>query len=470
MLDDTRFEGGAIMKLFSGFLLVLAFLAVSACTGEDETIKLKQCDNGNTVNVTEGEECPPPEDTSNNNTPGNNTPGNQGGSTGGQMMDTPNTSEPGRSDCTPVQVVDLMATSQDDIICGNDRGNTIYGLAGDDTIYGGPGNDTLIGGDDRDVLKGEAGNDTLSGGQDNDTLDGGNGTDTADYSKEYDANTGGADGTDEVGDAVVVNLAEGQATDTYGDDDTLISIENVIGTSKADTIIGDDGPNEIEGGGVADEDGSGLVDTLNGGGGSDTIVVTSTEFSLAAPGDGFKITSIENIRGKGDTGLTLTGDNNPNRITGTDADAEDEATDDTLIGMGGNDTLIGGAGNDILKGQEGKDTLTGGDGNDCFEFSIDSDLPLAFDAPKADKDTARAKIVATLDTVTDFKTGDRIGVVEGSDAAKAEKDKIVVTVAVGRDAVPTADPPVTGIPPVTAILANIRGLPASSEAIAGACQ
>ncbi len=225
------------MKLFSGFLLVLAFLAVSACTDEETTEVVKILCSTTGELLEEGEKCPPPEDTSNNN-----TPGNQGGSTGGQTdtdTDT-NKGEPTRQDCKNQVMVATSdeegkrfeGTTGDDIICGNERNDVIDGRKGDDTIFGGPGNDTLIGGDDRDVLKGEAGNDTLSGGQDNDTLDGGGGTDTADYSKEYDANTGCEEGIDKVCDAVVVNLAERHATDTYGDEDTLIGIENVIGSRR----------------------------------------------------------------------------------------------------------------------------------------------------------------------------------------------------------------------------------------------
>ena len=50
------------------------------------------------------------------------------------------------------------------------------------------------------------------------------GTDTVDYSVD------GGSG------AVTVNLTTGTATDTFGNTDTLISIENAIGTSGADTF------------------------------------------------------------------------------------------------------------------------------------------------------------------------------------------------------------------------------------------
>ena len=400
------------MKLFSGFLLVLAFLAVSACTGSDETTEVVKilCSTTGEL-LEEGEKCPPPEDTSNNN-----TSGNQGGSTGGQTG-TSDTSEPNRSDCIKVQGVNLKGTDQDDVICGNDRNNEIDGLEGDDTISGGAGDDTLIGGDDRDTLKGEAGNDILRGGQDNDILDGGAGTDTADYSMENlnDANppvlaiaTGAS--------PVEVNLAEGQATDTYMDEDTLISIENVIGTTGNDTIIGDDGPNEIDGGGGTDE-------LLDGGAGSDTIVVTTTLDLNNPTAENANIKNFENIKGKpatadATTGPTITGDDNPNIITGTDLT-------DILNGAGGNDTLNGNEGDDDLNGGAGIDKLIGGAGADCFLIAIPAsfaDATVPEDGVSSDPDNADRKAVirSTKDTISDYEDGDSI--VIGGDA---EGDPVV---------------------------------------------
>jgi len=369
------------MKFLSMFLVALA-LAVSGCTGDDETItkniETRQCHDGTTVNVTEGEECPAPDPEVTQDT--------------GTTQDTGATPDrdtdrgaPGRADCNiPVQGVSLDGTNQDDVICGNDRGNTIDGLAGNDTIYGGPGNDTLIGGNDRDVLRGEAGDDILRGGQDDDTLDGGDGTDTADYSEEDNPHTtSGGDPPQPLRDPVTVNLAEGQATDAYEDVDTLISIENVIGTPGNDTITGDEKDNEIDGFGDANA-GATVDDMLDGGAGTDTIVVsaTNTPFVLSES-EQPNIKNFENIKGKGTAGLTLTGDDKPNVITGTslvdtlNGDGGNDRLiggkgDDTLNGNEGSDTLVGGEGNDNLIGGIGRDTLTGNEGNDCFLFQIEN--------------------------------------------------------------------------------------------------
>lgn len=71
-----------------------------------------------------------------------------------------------------------------------------------------------------------AGDDTLSGGSGNDTLNGNGGIDTADY---RDAVSG-----------LTIDLSAGAPiNDTLGGQDTLQSIENLIGGDHADTLTGD---------------------------------------------------------------------------------------------------------------------------------------------------------------------------------------------------------------------------------------
>ncbi len=136
---------------------------------------------------------------------------------------------------------DIVGTAGNDTLTGTAGADTICGLGGNDTISGGDGDDTLLGGD---------GDDTLLGEGDDDTLDGGAGDDTASY-------TTGAGG-------VTVDLAAGTATGQGSD--TLSSIENAIGSPQADTLIGDDGPNRLEGGDRSDiVQGEGGDDTLLGG-------------------------------------------------------------------------------------------------------------------------------------------------------------------------------------------------------------
>lgn len=60
--------------------------------------------------------------------------------------------------------------SNDDIIIGSRRRDTLSGLEGDDTIFGRKGRDILYGGEGNDVLFGGKGNDTLVGGEGADTF------------------------------------------------------------------------------------------------------------------------------------------------------------------------------------------------------------------------------------------------------------------------------------------------------------
>lgn len=62
-----------------------------------------------------------------------------------------------------------------------------------------------------------------------------------------------------------VNYAQRPSTFDHSSGDTLISIENLIGSAHADTLIGNRDHNRLEGGGGHD--------TLTGGGGKDTFVV-----------------------------------------------------------------------------------------------------------------------------------------------------------------------------------------------------
>ena len=111
------------------------------------------------------------------------------------------------------------------------------------TATGGDGSDTIsgfenvIGSAHGDILTGDANANTLVGGLGNDALDGGAGTDTANYA--------GATG------AVNVNLFAGTATGAAGSD-TLTLIENVVASAFNDTIVASDVNNSISGGAGAD--------------------------------------------------------------------------------------------------------------------------------------------------------------------------------------------------------------------------
>lgn len=134
-------------------------------------------------------------------------------------------------------------------LVGSAFADTLSGDAQDNTIFGGTGDDLI------------------SGGAGNNVLDGGTGIDTASYATS-------------VG-AVVVNLDLGTSSNGFGGADTLISIENVMGSDYADLLIGNSAANLLQGGngndvlrGLAGDDiliGGAGDDLLYGGAGSDIL-------------------------------------------------------------------------------------------------------------------------------------------------------------------------------------------------------
>jgi Ca2+-binding RTX toxin-like protein len=169
-------------------------------------------------------------------------------------------------------------------ITGNSGNNVLEGLAGSDTLNGGLGLDTasyitstaavtvnlLTGsgsGSDAEAdllisienLTGSNFNDTLIGNNVNNVLNGGLGTDTVSYA----AAAAG----------VRVNLALKTAQNTVGDGvDTLIAVENLIGSAYDDVLTGSFAANAISGGGGNDSiQGAGGNDTMTGGEGLDVF-------------------------------------------------------------------------------------------------------------------------------------------------------------------------------------------------------
>ena len=136
-------------------------------------------------------------------------------------------------------------------------------------------NDRLLGTEDKDKLVGQAGNDELLGEGDNDALIGGAGSDRLD---------GGA-GIDvaiyENSTAVTVDLSLGTGKEG-SDTDTLVAVENIIGSQYSDRLGGNDEANSLTGGDGADllvgKGGDDLIlggedeDILEGGEGQDTFL------------------------------------------------------------------------------------------------------------------------------------------------------------------------------------------------------
>jgi len=209
---------------------------------------------------------------------------------------------------------------------GNNAANTLNGTSTADTLYGRGGNDILNGLAGADKLYGEAGNDILKGGLGNDRLDGGAGTDRISF-----YNDGGTRG-------VTVDLALG--TVVRGTErDTLISIEDVYGSSYGDLIKGTAGANRLEGGSGNDE--------IYGQDGDDTIIGGSGHDELHG--------------GKGNDYIYDLDDGDFDFFDGGEGN-------DRFLWYGDGNVVRGGAGNDVFEAITASDSiLTGGQGADVYE-------------------------------------------------------------------------------------------------------
>lgn len=136
----------------------------------------------------------------------------------------------------------------------------VFGTRFSDSFTGHDNGVVFLGGGGHDHIVGGAGRDTLEGNEGDDVIDGGLGIDTtAFYSAAF---------------AINVDLTAGRATGGLGND-TLLGIENAVGSVFGDTMKGSGGDNRLEG---SDGDDTFIAtfgnDTLEGGNGIDTAAYT----------------------------------------------------------------------------------------------------------------------------------------------------------------------------------------------------
>lgn len=194
----------------------------------------------------------------------------------------------------------LLGRGGTDRLVGGPGPDTLSGGSGDDTLLGQGGADRLTGGDGDDLLRGDDATDTQTAG--NDILDGGNGDDdefgyAGNDTFNQDASANGSDlisgggGTDLASYALRASALKLSLNGKYddgaaGEGDRLgTDVENLTGGRGADLLIGGPTPNVLLGGSGNDnfQTVDGVVDTLNGGAGTDKAHRDSTD----------KVTSVE---------------------------------------------------------------------------------------------------------------------------------------------------------------------------------
>ena len=254
---------------------------------------------------------------------------------------------------------------------------------------GGSGFDELI---SIENITGSNFNDNFEGNAANNVFNGGTGIDTVTY--------GNATGS------VVISLSlPGSQFNGGSGSDTLISIENLIGSMFSDTITGNLTNNFLSGGSGNDTFfGTAGSDVIEGGVGTDTAnynsltnVVTLSAFGVLNKG-GFgtdTLIGVESIVGSsllGDTvnlsgasvapatgtvanltsGVVTVSGTTPLPLNFTVSQFENvigSGFADTITGNISNNSLSGGGGNDIFFGSAGNDTINGGLANDTANYN-----------------------------------------------------------------------------------------------------
>lgn len=285
----------------------------------------------------------------------------------------------------------------------------IIGTSGDDVLIGNQFSNRLEGGLGDDILIGNGGDDILIGGGGNDVLDGGDGDDTYVFSTEpgeslgsdiiYETNSGGIDLLDFSGMPVGIDfldltsahpqiIAAGLLTLTLrssGFNTDVGEIEEVIGTPFDDTVLGNSLDNRFE---LLGGD-----DWVDGGGGEDIYAFRGRDLGsiviadLREPGEsglatldfaGFDaplvldlaMTEPQDLGGQ--LTLTLANDRSIANVVGT-------SFDDRILGNGLDNWLYGAAGSDYLDGRDGNDTLVAD-----LPAVVYLDFDSAYDAERGD--------------------------------------------------------------------------------------
>ncbi len=271
-------------------------------------------------------------------------------------------------------------------------------------------------------VRGTSGDDTFRGNANSNILNGSAGNNTALYT--FTALTAG----------IVANLQAGEVEKTTINGtvkDTLIKIQNIVGSSFDDSFITKIGESNIIDGGTQEIKGDTLDYSTNG---ATSIVLdldvthTTDVYGIGVTNDGTyasvlvngnssamdKIKNIENIKGSAGAD-TIYGNADNNTIFGMGGA-------DTIYGVDGLNYIDGGAGDDLIYSGIKADKLFGGTGNDIFRGT--TALSFAGDVIDGGNETDGVNLTGrgsdTVDysdiTTTGFNRGVNITLAEDSDA------------------------------------------------------
>jgi|GEM_PF-1937287 len=275
------------------------------------------------------------------------------------------------------------------IAFGDDGANNIQGSGNQrgDHLYGGAGNDILIGLAGNDYLEGNADNDTLDGGAGDDQLFGGAGADTYTFAGSFGADTiTDTDGTISVAGLSILDGAgalKTSATTWQSHAGQVVYALADSGTGKTDLVIA-----------VASAGATGRIVVRDWTEGRMGISlgnnVAPTQFERVYTGDYLKkkdwIGSV--IIGNLVYGFEYVFDSRPANLldyhyiniasSGAEANAQDWLVgshgSDQIQGLGGNDCLVGYYGDDLVQGGDGADLLYGDYGIDTLEGGAGNDF------------------------------------------------------------------------------------------------
>ena len=300
----------------------------------------------------------------------------------------------------------------------------VVGSSDDDTLNGNNAANQLSGGGGADTLTGLGGADTLTGGPGPDVINGGAAVDVVTYAERTRAV------------AVTLGAASGSGGREDGPvgfrDTVATDVENIVGGSGADSLVGSGAANVFDGGPGADSvAGLGGADTMSYAARTNVQAVNVTVGSTNGSGGFLDGNSIRDTIGT-DVETVLGGAGN-DILNGADGRQ-------TLRGGLGDDTIDGRRGNDLLQGQEGRDTVTYASSSGPVVATIGAagGSGSSEDGAVGSRDTIAAdveKLIGTAsgDTLTGTANADELLGGEGDDTLRGLGQNDILTSSNGDD-------------------------------------